>query len=354
MVRLTLASLAAAVVLLIGAVPALGDSASISVTTAVGQPDPVANVPRVFTVTGTASVSERLYIKHRPAGGSSCAPTAVADPGRWLTGFMGAPVSGSFNVPQVIRWDASGPYMFCFWLAGSDNAIVTPTIQNITFRRPTGTMSATLSPLVPRPNQYTTVTISGASEAPERVYAKVRPGGGAPCAATYDADPGANLRNGEDVDGAFVTRPLTSQPDVGQYLICMWLAGASDDSAPIAGPIGQLYNVVQPPAVALRLTPLNCHDRRMIRTVRATRVKAVCVRYTFATEPRNGARVSVSFVTPRHKTQKVVSSIWEEGSKPTVTVKSLTSRAYRRRHGKWQVVLRVNGKEIRRTSFRVR
>jgi hypothetical protein len=349
-----LTSLVAAVALLACAGSALADGASLSVTTAIGQPDPVANVPRVFTVTGTASVSERLYIKHRPAGGSSCAPTAVADPGRWLTGFLGAPVSGSFSFPQVIRWDSSGTYMFCFWLASSDDAIATPTIQYVNFRRPTGTISATLSPAVPRPNQYTTIAITGASEAPERVYAKVRPAGGAPCAATYDADAGANLRNGEDVDGAFVTRPLTSQPDVGQYLICMWLAGAPDDPAPIAGPVAQLYDVVQPPAVASRLVTVNCRNRHTIQTVRVGKVKAVCARYTFSTEPRNGARVSLSFVTPAHKTHNVLSSIWEEGSTPTVLVKQLTSRAYAHRRGKWQIILRVNGKEIRRTTFRVK
>jgi hypothetical protein len=262
-------------------------------------------------------------------------------------------VTGPFSFQRVMTWDASGAWSFCSWLAQSDSAIVVPLTQTIVFRPPTGTIDATISPLVPKPDQYAKVAISGTTEAPARVFAKVRAAGGTPCAPTYDADPGTVLRNGQDVEGTYATFPQTSQSTVGQYVICMWLMGAPPDTALIAGPKARVFSVVQPRAVASRLSALNCRTGHTIRKFRAGRVRSVCARFRFSTEPRNAARVSLSFVTPSRRTWSTRGFRWHEGQSPTVTTRGLPARAYAKRRGVWRMVLRVNGKQIRSASFRV-
>jgi hypothetical protein len=353
-VRFVLTFMAAAIALLAGAGVAMADSVAISVTTGTGQSDPVAHVPRVFTIAGATTTSKRLYIKVRPAGGASCTPTAITDPGRWISGFAGDPiVSGPFSFQRVMTWDASGAWSFCSWLAQSDSEIVMPLTQTIVFRPPTGTIDATISPLVPKPDQYAKITISGTTEAPAQVFAKVRAAGGAPCAPTYAADPGTVLRNGEDVEGTYATFPQTSQSRVGQYLICTWLMGAPPDTALVAGPVSRVFSVVQPPAVASALSPVNCATGHAVKRFRAGRIRSVCARYRFTTQPRNAAKVSVSFVAPSRRTWSTLGFRWRDGQSPKVTTGSLPNRAYATRRGVWRVILRVNGKQIRSTSFRV-
>jgi len=65
---------------------AAADSALISVTTASGGADPVAGIPRIVTVSGMASVPERIFVKYRAAG-APCAPSSSSDPGVVLGGF---------------------------------------------------------------------------------------------------------------------------------------------------------------------------------------------------------------------------------------------------------------------------
>jgi hypothetical protein len=352
-VRFVLTFLAATVALLAGAGAAMANSVATSVTTGTGQSDPVAHVPRVFTIAGSVTGTQRLYIKVRPAGGAACAPSAITDPGRWLSGFAGEPiVSGAFTFQKVLTWDASGAWAFCYWLAPSDSAIAAPLTQTIAFRPPAGAIDATISPLVPKPDQYAKLTISGATEAPAQVFAKTRPVG-APCAPTYAADPGTALRNGEDVEGRYATYPQTSQSKVGQYVICMWLMGAPPDTALVAGPVSRVFSVVQPPAVASALSPVNCATGHAVKRFRAGRIKSVCARYRFATEPRNAAKVSVSFVAPSRRTWSTRGFRWHDGQSPKVTTGSLPKRAYATRLGTWRVILRVNGRQIRSTSFRV-
>lgn len=82
----------------------------------------------------------------------------------------------------------------------------TPFTQAITFRAPTGTITATLSPITGRINEPTPITVTGASEAPAKVFARVRPGGGAGCAPTYNADAGES-----DRDLTLAAAPRTSE-----------------------------------------------------------------------------------------------------------------------------------------------
>ena len=332
----------------------MADTVAIGVTAASGRPDPMAFSPRVFTISGTSTTSKRLYIKFRAAGGAPCSSTPVGDPGRWLTGFAGdSVVTGAFGFERVITWDASGPFTFCYWLAPSDSSIATPFTQTIAFRPPTGAIDATvISPSVHRPDQYFTLTLSGTTEAPARVYAKIRPAGGAPCASTYASDPGDNLRNGEDVGGPYATFPVAVESNPGQYLVCMWLMGAANNPAIIAGPTSRIIDIVQPPPVASRLSSVDCRNNRKLPKVRIGKVKAVCVRYGFSVEPRNGSKVTIAFMTPKGRRYSSVGLVWEEGTR-AVTAKWLRALAYRHRRGRWHVILRVNGKQVRSTSFRV-
>ena len=356
--RLLVVVAVTAVVVLTAASAAMADSAQLTITDTGGHSDPVAGVPRVFTVSGTAAVSEYLFMKQRPAGGAPCGPSANTDPGSTLTGFYddfwSKPVTGAFSLPVARTWNTPGTFLFCIWLASSNTAVSTPISQVITFRSPTGTISATVNPVIPRPGQDAQVTVTGASEAPEYVYAKVRAAGGAPCAPTFQSDSGDSVINSAAVNGAFSQQATVNEDTPGSYVLCLWLASSSEDTAPIAGPQAVPFSVVQPPAKVKAASVLNCTTQRHVGSVRARFVSAVCVRYRFSVTPLPGQKLSVSFITPARRTYKRVSSPWPDQTSPSIIIGSLPSGGYKHRRGVWQAVLRINGKEINRVAFRVR
>jgi hypothetical protein len=347
-----LAGVIALVVSLGSAGAALADSASIAVAKADGGSDPVAYIARVFSIAGTASAGENLYVKHRPAGGAPCAPTAYSDPGRLSTGFYGPAVSGAFDVRRVWTWDAPGDWTFCMWLASSETTITTPIAQTISFRTPSGQIAASINPATPTTGQRAEVTIRGTSEAPRRIWTKIRSASGPPCAPTYDLDPGQSMIDGWDADGAFSAKRYTTQAIPGPYLVCSWLGGSSYDPWPVAGPQAMAFTVAAPPVVSSVAT-LNCRSRRPVTRLRAGKVKAVCLRYRFSRPPSAGAAVSVSYVTPARRTYKTVSSTWPQGRGHTLTSAALPARAYTHRRGNWRAILRVAGRQIKTSSFRV-
>jgi hypothetical protein len=238
--------------LLIFAGSSIADTATISVLNTAGEPDAAAFLPRVFTVSGSASLQEGLYIKHRAPGGAPCAPTADSDSGQWFDyydpyGDRGD-VNGTFSESDTLTWETPGLSTFCIWLVhGNAETITTPITQTIDFRSPTGTITASVNPTVPKPNEQASVTVTGSSEAPAQVYAKLRRAGGAPCAPTYESDSGGSLIDGNSVNGSFSISAKTAQTSAGEYLICLWLARSSNDSAPIAGPQPETFVVVAPP-----------------------------------------------------------------------------------------------------------
>jgi hypothetical protein len=228
---------------------AAADSASLSVTTTGGQSDPVADVARTFTITGNTASPKNIYVAHRPAGGAACAPSASTDTGD-NNFWYGEDVNGDFSFSRAYTWnDGPGSFQFCIWIADNSSQVVTPITQVITFRSPSGTISATLDPAVPRPGQTTTVTVTGRSEAPKSVYATIRRAGGAPCAATFDADVDSSegLFSGNDVNGAFSESTTMAQERAGDYLLCLWLAETGRDTKPVAGPQPIPFTVAAPP-----------------------------------------------------------------------------------------------------------
>jgi hypothetical protein len=221
-------------VMLFGAQSALADSAAITITDTTGNVDPAAGVPRVFTLSGTASVPEIEWVRYRPSGGAPCGPTVNSDSGT-LVNLYGQTVDGNFTLNTAVTWSAPGSYLFCTWLSHDSNAVTTPFSQTIVFRAPTGSIGATLNPAQPTPKSAATITVSGASEAPEYVFATYHNTGSA-CAVTFSTDTGADLINGSRVNGSY-SIPVTQTFDTaGSYTLCLWLASSSSDAAPIAGP----------------------------------------------------------------------------------------------------------------------
>ena len=351
-VRMVIAPLAATATMLVAAGSAIADSAAISVTAANGASDPVAYIARVFTLTGNATAGESLYMKHRPAGGAPCAPTAFSDPGRLSTGFYGVPVTGSYTVQRAWTWDAPGAWTFCIWLAPSETSIATPITQTISFRTPAGQIAASVSPAAPRAGQRATVTVAGASEAPRRIWVKWRPAAGGPCAPTYDLDGGQSLIDGWDADGTFGATRYLTQTIPGQYVVCSWLAGSSFDPLPVAGPTAATFAVVAVKPVVLSTAAVSCKTRKAIARVRATR-KSVCVRFVFSKAPSPYARLTITFVTPGGKRYKTVTSTWPNRPRRTLISAPLARRAYAHRRGLWHATLRTQGKRIKTMSFEV-
>jgi hypothetical protein len=200
----------------------------------------------VFTLSGTSAVPTKVWAKYRPAGGAPCAPSPYTDSGQQLYSFYGTSVNGAFSLPTAETWRSAGTYVFCIWLGTQSESVSTPFTQAITFRAATGTITATVNPITPRVDEPAAITVTGASEAPAKVFAKVRPAGGAGCAPTYLADSGTELLYGTSVDGAFSLSATTKQSTAGSYLLCLWLATSSEDPAPIAGPQPQRFDVVGP------------------------------------------------------------------------------------------------------------
>lgn len=234
------------------------DSASISVTNTAGQSDPAAGVPRVFSVSGDASLPEQVFVKFRPIGGAPCAPNAESDSGSTSVEPFGQSlaygpyVNGLFNLQGVGTWQSPGTYMFCIWLPQSepyeeaDKEITTPISQTIAFRSPRGTISGTVSPANPRPGQRATLTVTGASETPEQVFARIRPAGGASCAPAYEADSGESLLSDQQVNGSFGLQATVTQSRAGRYLVCLWLADSSSATPAVAGPQPLTFTVGAP------------------------------------------------------------------------------------------------------------
>jgi hypothetical protein len=247
-----LAGLATLLLALVTAPAALADTASIAFTDAAGNSDPAANVGRTLTLTGNTTVSKHVWIKFRAAGGAPCAPSSSSDSGdNTFDGFdgdqfNGTAVNGNFTLKKTGVWPTAGAYTFCIWLADQDTTSVTPITQNVVFRNPTGTISATVAPLSPLTGEAATVTITGSSEGPERVFATIRLAGGAPCASSYSADSGGGLVDGTSVNGSYTVTATTSQSTPGTYMVCLWLADSSTSGAPIAGPQPVTFTVLAP------------------------------------------------------------------------------------------------------------
>lgn len=256
--RAALYVLAATIGLLaLGTGQAFADSVTLSVTTTTGASDPAASVARVFTLSGTSAVETYVWVKYRPPGGAPCAPSPSTDTGDSLFGnsspyFNGTQVNGAFNLTRAHTWSTPGTVVFCFWLSAQSNTVSTPFTQAITFRPPTGTITATVDPISPLVDQAATVNVTGASEAPAYVYAKVRAAGGAPCAPSYAADSGSSVISGTEVNGAFSMSATVTQETAGSYLLCLWLADSSNDPTPIAGPQPQPFTVAGPVVVPER------------------------------------------------------------------------------------------------------
>lgn len=351
--RPAVVSLLAVAALLVSASAAAAATASVSVTTASGQSDPVAYVPRVFTVSGNGPPGSSLYMKQRPAGGAGCAPTAYADPGRLSTGFYGLPVEGAFSFQRVGTWDAPGDWTFCVWIATGETTIAPVITQTVNFRTPGGQIATSISPRTPQVGQRAEVTVAGDTEAPRRMWVKIRPALGGECAPNYDADAGQSLIDGWDADGVFHAKRYTWLSDPGHYVVCAWLAGSSYDPWPVAGPQAMTFNVTRRPPVVASAAALDCPKRSPITRFHAGHVTSVCARYRFSTPPVAGAKLTVSYVAPTRRTYKTVRSRWPSGASTTLTAAPLAASAYRHRRGLWRAILRVAGQRVKTTSFRV-
>lgn len=216
------------------------DDATITVTTTSGQSDPAAGLPRIFTLSGNSAAPEEVFVKYRAPGGAPCAPNAASDTGQPIEEYpnvwWGYGVNGDFSFPTVFTWPNPGTTMFCIWIAGNAEAITTPITQMITFRAPGGTINATVSPPSPLPGQEATITLTGVSEAPEEVFASVKPAGATSCAPTFEADSGQSVIDGDNVNGSYSVQNTYTQDSAGTYELCAWLASSASATPAIAGP----------------------------------------------------------------------------------------------------------------------
>jgi hypothetical protein len=352
--RGAVAGIAVTVGLLAGAGSALADSASLTVTTDAGVSDPVAYIPRNFTVSGSVTGAKKLFVKHRAAGGPPCAGSAYTDPGTFLdTSFYGATVSGPFSITRVLTWRTPGSWMLCYWFANAETAPAPAITQVVSVRQPPGSIGAAVNPVAPVAGEHATITLSGATEATRRVYAKIRPADGTPCAASFDADPGGAMTDGWTVTGAYSIPTYLNNPVLGRWLVCMWLAGESDDQLPVAQS-SQVFDVVRGRAIVVSsVNVLDCRTRTTLKRVRVKTTRSVCLRYRFSSPPLRGEKLSLSYMTPKRRAYKTVTLKSAGGKSQTLVKAALPTRAYRNRHGMWRAILRVPGHQVSSIRFKV-
>jgi hypothetical protein len=354
MMRGAAAGIAVAIALLACAGSALADSATLAVTTDAGVSDPVAYIPRNFTLSGSGAAGTYLFVKHRAAGGPPCAASAYTDSGTFLdASFYGVPVNGAFTMRRVLTWRAPGTWMLCYWFASSETKFATPITQIISVRQPPGSITATANPSPVTAGEQATITVSGTTEASRRVYAKIRTADGTPCGPTFDSDPGGGMISGWTVGAAFSITTYLNNPVLGQYLVCTWLAGDEDDQLPVAAS-SQVVDVVRGrPIVVSRVNVLDCRTRTTLKRVRVKRIRSVCLRFRFSSAPLRGETLSLSYVTPKRRTYKTVSLKSAGGKSQTLVKAALPVRAYRHRHGNWRAILRVPGHQVSSIRFKV-
>jgi hypothetical protein len=244
--RIALASAVWIVAGLACASAAPASNAGIAVTNSAGLSDPAADVPRVFTISGKADRPGKVYVAYRAPGGGGCAPSAGSDSGQRVGSYYGASVNRSFSLSETRTWSSAGTFVFCIWIASSESAITVPMTQTLTFRSPVGSIAAVLDPITPRFGEPASITVYGQSEAPARVFVKIRTAGGA-CATSFEADVGKALLSGTSIDGAFSLQATTTQATAGPRQLCLWLATSGEDPTPIAGPVTQWLHVLAPP-----------------------------------------------------------------------------------------------------------
>lgn len=348
-----LLALGAVIAGFLAAAPAArADSITLAVLTTSGQSDPVGGVSRIFAVSGTSSTPKYGYVKYRPSGGAPCAATADQDTGDYLGNFAGFEVNGNFDRRQAITWNTPGTYMFCMWIADHRSAISTPVTQTVTFRPPSATVSATLSPPTPVAGQPAAIRVVGSTEAVRYVYATSRPAG-VPCAQTFNDDTGSGLLYGSEANGLFGLDASTTFSAPGSYVLCLWVASSKSDPSPVAGPQPIPFTVVTPTPVVSSAQAYNCSTGRRVTKFRVRSVPSVCLRYSFSAAPLSGAAIVLTFVRPNGKTHSRVRTTWSEQSQP-LELSSLASRSYKHRRGKWKAVLRIDGVVRATTSFTVK
>lgn len=283
--------LAVAMASLAAPTAATADSASIAFLDAAGNADPVAGVGRSWVVTGSADSQKYVYVKARPAGGASCAPSAFSDSGDFQAGYVGGRfngerVNGAFRLTYTGTWQQAGTYQFCIWVATSSSANVTPFTQIVTFRNPFGSIGGVVSPVAPIARRRGTLLIAGTSEAPSRAYAKVRPAGGAACAPAYGADSGESLINGTSVNGAFRMNANVTRRKAGAYLACLWLTRDASGGAVLAGPQPVVFSVLAPcsvPKITKRMKLAGAKS-----ALRRSHCRAGAVKYHYSKKRKRG------------------------------------------------------------------
>lgn len=213
--------------------------------------DPVEDVARTFVFEGTADAPTRIYVKYRAAGGAPCAPSAFSDSGVAIDPYDDA-VNGNFRIAYAETWRTSGSYLFCMWLAPTSSTVAPSFSRTVTFRNPNGSVSIAAAPVVFLPRVAGTLTVSGVSEAPRRLYVKYRASGGAPCAPSPFADSGQGIDPYDvAVNGAFSIKELRSFDRPASLVLCAWLREGSSDIEPV-GTTPSAFNLLvraPPPCV---------------------------------------------------------------------------------------------------------
>lgn len=219
-----LLGLALAVMLAGLASPAQAATVSLAIS-----PDPAEDRDTTFTISGVADVSGQVRIFIRPAGGAPCATTDEAEQGSPL---LGEPVGAGAYTRSRLRTIADpGQYLLCGYLEESS---APDRLATVTFTVRSNIASLAIDPLpILLPKQPVVLTFRGATEIARRLYARIKPAGGAPCGTSWSTDTGDDLVSFVAIDGAYAV-PLNRTFDNGGYLVCAWVQEASGDLSPEA------------------------------------------------------------------------------------------------------------------------
>lgn len=272
--------------------PATAGAATLTITTGA---DPVESIITQVGASGSLDTADqRLTVKVKPAGASSCGANPNADDGsQAIDTFPGV---GPYAETSNWLFQSAGSYLLCAWITDSTHypePVVVSAAQTVAVRIPHLSLSLTAPGTVLRGRTFQ-VAATAQTEAERDVRVLLLPDTGRGCPANSDAAYGTSgeqeLLNTSVLGGPTTQTENVTRSQTGRYLVCGYV-NHTGQVAPEATAVATIE--VVPPCIVPHLRP-----GTTLRRARARIVAGHCtvgkVRYVHSVTRARGTVVALS------------------------------------------------------------
>lgn len=256
--------------------------------------DPLEDRPFNVTLTGDTP-SSGVYGLRRAAPGPACGPSWKKDTGDPT--FFG----DAIGTIKALTVGDPGTYKLCLFQQFDAFSEVATAVGEVPITvRPNIAAIGVLAPVTALEGSAVSLRIVGATEVPRQVFARTKPAGSGPCAATALLENAAiSIAFKLPANGAF-DLPITTDPIAfqgrGRYVVCAWMQ--EDLSDDVAEAVGSAFVTMGPPLPVLsRLSIAPAVVRPSGAIVRFSLNTPATVRFRVQ-ERRLGRRVGANCVRP--------------------------------------------------------